>query len=75
MKTIRLGILSTLAFSAVLGAASANTVQGPQQLAAASARTVRLYTPVDCMDRDGGPSGCSGPQREAGPYGSFLQRY
>jgi hypothetical protein len=71
MKTIRLGVLSTLAFSAALGAASADTVQGPQQFKAASGQTVRLYTPVDCMERDGGASGCSGPQREAGPYDSI----
>jgi hypothetical protein len=72
MKTIRLGILTTLAFSAALGAASAETLQRPQQLATANALTVRLYAAVDCMQRDGGdPTGCSGLAREAGPYASI----
>jgi hypothetical protein len=55
MKTIRLGFLSALTFSAALGAASAQSVQSSQEPTTAAPA---VKTQIDCMDRDGGSTGC-----------------
>lgn len=44
--------------------------------AVASAQTPRLYNQVDCMQRDGGPTGCSRGQQSNSPqYGFYNGRF
>lgn len=53
MKTLMIPV----ALMALLGSA-----------AIASAETARVYTPIDCMQRDGGPTGCSRGQQSNATY-------
>ncbi|HWG06414.1 MAG TPA: hypothetical protein VG271_15495 [Beijerinckiaceae bacterium] len=38
-----------------------------------SVQAAPTYTPVDCMQPDGGPSGCWRNGRDYGPYGQSYQ--
>jgi hypothetical protein len=70
MKTIRIVSLSVLALSTMIGAANAQSLR-PDQFVGANSQIARMYTPVDCMQRDGGPDGCSTPEHYVGRYGSY----